>query len=78
VKLPRNISAERLIRTLERLGYHVVRQRGSHIRLKHEGPPAHLLSVPRHNSIKVGTLHAILSDVALMRSLPLESIVEML
>jgi predicted RNA binding protein YcfA (HicA-like mRNA interferase family) len=35
MKLPRGISADRLIRALERLGYTVIRQKGSHIRLFH-------------------------------------------
>ncbi|MGH9624266.1 MAG: type II toxin-antitoxin system HicA family toxin, partial [Bryobacteraceae bacterium] len=38
MKLSRGVSADRLIRTLERLGYKIVRQKGSHIRLRHEGP----------------------------------------
>jgi len=78
VKLPRDVSADRLIRALERLGYGVVRQKGSHIRLRHEGPPAHLVTVPRHNPLKVGTLQAILAEVAQMRSMSVEAIAEML
>ncbi len=40
MKLPRGVSADRLIRALERLGYVVIRQKGSHARLRHEGPSA--------------------------------------
>jgi len=78
VKLPRDVSADRLIRALERLGYEVVRQKGSHIRLRHAGPPAHLVTVPRHNPLKVGTLQAILAEIAQMRSMSVEAIAEML
>ena|ERR1017187_2933722 len=39
MKLPRGVSAERLIRALERLGYAVIRQKGSHIRLFHQAAP---------------------------------------
>lgn len=46
MKLPRDVSADRLIQTLEKLGYRVMRQKGSHIRLRHDGPPVHLLTVP--------------------------------
>ena len=78
MKLLRDVSADRLIRALERLGYGVVRQKGSHIRLRHEGPPAHLVTVPRHNPLKVGTLQAILAEVAQMRSMSVDAIGEML
>jgi predicted RNA binding protein YcfA (HicA-like mRNA interferase family) len=33
MKLPRGVSGDRLIRALESLGYRVVRQKGSHVRL---------------------------------------------
>ena len=36
MKLPRGVSADRLIRALERLGYEVIRQKGSHVRLRHD------------------------------------------
>ena len=55
MKLPRDVSADRLIGVLEGLGYRVIRQKGSHIRLKHEGPPVHLITVPCHNPMKIGT-----------------------
>jgi len=78
MKLPRDVSADRLIRVLEHLGCQVLRQKGSHIRLRHNGPPVHLLTVPRHTALKTGTLHAILSEVARMRSIEISSIAEML
>jgi predicted RNA binding protein YcfA (HicA-like mRNA interferase family) len=78
MKLPRGVSADRLIRVLERLGYEVIRQKGSHVRLRHEGPPAHLITIPLHNPLKIGTLHGILVEVALMRSATIESLAELL
>jgi predicted RNA binding protein YcfA (HicA-like mRNA interferase family) len=78
VKLPRGVAADRLIHTLEHLGYVVIRQRGSHVRLRHQGPPAHLITVPLHHPLKTGTLHGILTEVALMRSVTVESIAESL
>ena len=78
MKLPRGVSADRLIGVLEGLGYRVIRQKGSHVRLKHDGPPAHLITVPHHNPIKTGTLHAIVTEVAQMRSLAMVSIAEKL
>jgi len=78
VKLPRDVSGDRLVRALERLGYKVVRQKGSHVRLKHEGPPPHAITVPLHDPLKIGTLHGVLTEIALMRSITIESMIELL
>ena len=78
MKLPRGISADRLIRALEKLGYTVIRQKGSHVRLQHESPPVHAITVPNHQALKTGTLHGILTEVARMRSITIESIVDRL
>ena len=78
MKLPRGVSADRLIRVLGRLGYAVIRQKGSHVRLRHDGPPVHFISIPLHDALKTGTLHSILSDVAQMRSITVESISDLL
>jgi predicted RNA binding protein YcfA (HicA-like mRNA interferase family) len=46
-------------------GYEVTRQTGSHLRLTtHRMGREHHISVPRHASLKVGTLSSILSDIA--------------
>ena len=78
MKLPRGVSADRLIHVLEHLGYAVIRQKGSHVRLRHEGPPVHTITVPLHNPLKTGTLHGILSEVARMRAVTVESLAESL
>lgn len=78
MKLPRGVSADRLIRALEKAGYEVIRQKGSHVRLRHQGPPAHRITVPLHNPLKTGTLHGILAEVAVMRSTTIESLSELL
>lgn len=61
-KLP-VVSADELIKTLEKFGYEVIRQKGSHIRLRHSTDaqrPA--LTVPRHKTLKRGLLRRILRD----------------
>lgn len=78
MKLPRGVSGDRLIRTLQQVGYSIVRQKGSHVRLQHPGPPVHSVSVPLHNPVKTGTLHGILAEVALMRSITVESLAQLL
>ena len=78
MKLPRGIAGDRVVRALERLGYGVIRQRGSHVMLRHVGPPVHTITVPLHNPLKTGTLHGILSEVAEARCVSIESIAGLL
>ena len=78
MKLPRGVPADRLIRALEGLGYTVIRQKGSHVRLFHPGPPAHSITVPLHNPLKTGILHGILAKVADARAVSIESIAALL
>ena len=78
MKLPRDVTADRLILLLGRLGYRPIRQKGSHARLRHDGPPAHSVTVPVHASLKTGTLYGILSEVAERRSTTVEALAAML
>ncbi|MBN3899398.1 MAG: type II toxin-antitoxin system HicA family toxin [Nostoc sp. NOS(2021)] len=64
MKLPRDLSSDDLIKALSRLGYEVSRQTGSHIRLTTQENGEHHLTIPAHNPIKIGTLNAILRDIA--------------
>lgn len=64
MRLPRDLSGADLIRALESFGYAVSRQSGSHIRLTTLRGGEHHVTVPRHDHLRVGTLNAILSDVA--------------
>lgn len=64
--------------TLKQLGYDVIRQKGSHVRLLHPGPPAHTITVPQHDSLKTGTLRGILAEIAQMRSITVQSLVDLL
>ena len=57
-KLPL-VSGTEVIRTLERLGFIVLRQKGSHIILRW-GPTGCV--VPNHREIKTGTLSGILKQ----------------
>lgn len=58
------VSGERLIKALERAGWQAVRQRGSHVRMKHPDRRA-ALTVPLHRELKRGTLSGILTDAGL-------------
>lgn len=58
------VSGAQLLRALERVGWQVTRQRGSHVRLKHP-ERATALTVPLHRELKRGTLGGILTDAGL-------------
>jgi predicted RNA binding protein YcfA (HicA-like mRNA interferase family) len=58
------ISGQRLVKALERDGWEVARQRGSHVRMKHPDRQVSL-TVPLHRELKRGTLSGILSDAGL-------------
>lgn len=58
------VSGQQLIKALEKDGWAVVRQRGSHVRLKKTGR-RYALVVPLHKEIRKGTLGGILRDANL-------------
>lgn len=65
MRMPRDISGTELASLLRRYGYEASRQMGSHLRLtSNRMGREHHISVPRHASLKVGTLSSILADVA--------------
>jgi predicted RNA binding protein YcfA (HicA-like mRNA interferase family) len=78
VKLPRDLSGADLVKAREKLGYVVTRQTGSHIRLATTEKGEHHLTVPAHDPIKVGSLNAILKDVANHFELDREMLLEQL
>jgi predicted RNA binding protein YcfA (HicA-like mRNA interferase family) len=58
------LSGAGLIAALERFGWIAVRQRGSHVRLRHPDRPQPLV-VPLHRELKRGTLAGILRDAGI-------------
>jgi predicted RNA binding protein YcfA (HicA-like mRNA interferase family) len=64
MKLPRDVSGADLAKRLGRLGYQVTRQTGGHLRLTTSEGGRHHVTIPNHDSLKVGTLAGILGDVA--------------
>jgi len=65
LRLPRDRSGTPLPSPLARYGYVTTRQAGSHLRLTSTAKGIeHHVTVPRHRSLKIGTLASILSEVA--------------
>lgn len=64
MRLPRDMGGEELAVLLRQYGYEVTRQTGSHLRLTTLRGGEHHVTIPRHQALRVGTLNAILKDVA--------------
>ncbi|MEI6500197.1 MAG: type II toxin-antitoxin system HicA family toxin [Armatimonadota bacterium] len=55
------VSGQELIRALQRLGFRVVRQRGSHVVMKKQTPEGEIgCAVPLHDELAIGALRGIL------------------
>lgn len=64
MKLPRDVSGQDLAQRLRHYGYEVTRQVGSHMRLTTQERGQHHVTIPAHDSLRVGTLEVILDSVA--------------
>ena len=77
-KLPQ-VSGSDVVGLLQSLGYEIVRQRGSHIRLRKVTPVGeHAITVPAHKVLAKGTLSDVLSRISLWNSIPKESLIDRL
>lgn len=77
-KLP-VVSGRHLLKVLQKLGYRVIRQRGSHVRLICTTPSGeHAITVPLHEEIARGTLNDIISRVSLINGISKDEIIRML
>ena len=63
-KLPRSLSGKAVIKALNKAGFYVKRQKGSHIILRRDVPFAQVV-VPDHKSMDTGTLANILDGADL-------------
>jgi predicted RNA binding protein YcfA (HicA-like mRNA interferase family) len=71
-KLP-VVSGQECIRALQKIGFEIDRQRGSHVTLIREAP-RNRVTVPNHKELKPGTLRSILRSA----DLSVEAFVELL
>ena len=75
MKLPRGLSSPELAKALSRVGYRITRQSGSHIRLTADMAEQHHITIPAHDPLRIGTLAAILGEVANHLELSREALV---
>ena len=77
-KLP-VVDSKKLLKLLNKLGYSLIRQKGSHIILKKEDLNfVHTITVPFHKEIAKGTLNDILAEIAKYNNMKKEEIIEIL
>ncbi|MCJ7581848.1 MAG: type II toxin-antitoxin system HicA family toxin [Candidatus Aminicenantes bacterium] len=63
MKVPRDIRGEHLVKLLGKYDYVVTRQTGSHIRLTRSMEEDHHITIPKHKTLKIGTLNSIIKKV---------------
>jgi predicted RNA binding protein YcfA (HicA-like mRNA interferase family) len=63
-KLP-VVSGQDLCKALQKIGYSMDHQTGSHIILRNQDPPYRRLTVPNHKEISKGTLRSIIRQAGL-------------
>lgn len=78
MRLPRDLSGSDLAQALRKLGYSITRQAGSHVRLTTHERGEHHLTIPQHTPLRIGTLSAILADVAAHFEISRERLLERL
>ena len=64
-KLPRKIPGKDLLKVFQRLGFELVRQRGSHAFLRH--PDGRRLTIPVYNAAPINLLNWILAEAKITR-----------
>ncbi|MBK6764852.1 MAG: type II toxin-antitoxin system HicA family toxin [bacterium] len=74
VRIPSDVRPAKLIKLMESLGFVRDRQSGSHIIMKHSGPPGRTIAMPEHQVIKTGTLRGILQAVSEHTGSPIEKL----
>jgi len=64
MRTPRDLNGDDLAKLLRLYNYEITRQAGSHMRLTTTLNGEHHITITRHRPLKIGTLNAILRDVA--------------
>lgn len=78
MRVPRDLSGTDLVKRLERLGYQVTRQTGSHLRLTSDLHGEHHVTIPNHDPLRIGTLASILGAVAAHQGLTRDALLQRL
>ena len=73
------VSGEKLLKVLVRLGYEIIRQRGSHVRLRKQTVAGdHNITIPLHDELAKGTFNDILSQVSVWNGISDDALIDMI
>ena len=72
--IPKDLTGKELIKLLRQLGYEIVRQSGSHIRIQTNKNGKHSETIPNHSPLKQGTLRQILKNISSHFEISLEEL----
>lgn len=62
------LKPKQLLSILRKVGWEIVRQKGSHVQLKHTNKPHHLVTIPYHNKdLARGTLFSIIKQLGITK-----------
>ncbi|MBS3771499.1 MAG: type II toxin-antitoxin system HicA family toxin [Bacteroidales bacterium] len=64
MRIPRDISGQDLCKKLEKYGYIITKQKGSHIRLTTQRKGEHHITIPNQSNLRIGTLSSIIQAIA--------------
>jgi predicted RNA binding protein YcfA (HicA-like mRNA interferase family) len=79
MKLPRDLGGEELAALLDKYGYKITRQTGSHMRLTSTSKGfEHHITIPRHKPLRVGTLSNIVNEIAAYLEIERQELVKQL
>ena len=73
------VSGEKLLKVLVRMGYEIIRQKGSHVRLrKPTAAGDHSITIPLHDELAKGTFNDILSQVSIWNGISEDALIEII
>jgi len=75
---PKGYKWRRITKFLERYDFKITRQTGSHMRLTTMIKGEYHITIPKHKSLKIGTLSCILTDISNYLKINKQSLIEKL
>lgn len=77
MKIPRDVSSDKIVQLLKKYEYKVTRQTGSHIRLTSNIKEIeHNITIPKQKGLKIGTLNNIFNDISRYLEMDKESLIQ--
>lgn len=71
------VSGKKLVKNLQKIGYQIIRQKGSHVQMRlNSDNGEHMITVPLHDEVAFGTLNDILGKVSLWSGISKNKLIE--